>query len=364
MISKKLDRYLTAAVLKVSLAGQLGFLGVFIFIDLFDKAFKLKAPDGMSQFSFLAQYYLAECPEIVHTTSPFIYSLACLITLAKFQHNSQIVAINAAGLSIHRVLRPYFLLSMCLGLLIFLSQNIAMPILSHWKSTHLSQYLPKEASKPLGFRDRVHLPQHSAFQGLPQEQSLSIIDIDKIEPKEKTGEGFHITFMDVSERPIAKCYGEHFSWNDKDEIVLEKIFFLPYQDEPRLKPMTKVSIHIDIPLDKVVLAAKNIQALPLWDLQHFNTNAEILAERYYRVSNTAMPTLMLLVSSVLALPLIFKKPIYSYFASLGASFGVFFLISYLKADIASGNMGTGLALSLSIALPLIIYLSKRHTIPS
>lgn len=356
---KKIDQYFLTYVIKMTIAGQIGFFGVFIFIDLLDKAFKIKAPEGKSHILFLCEYYASQCPMIFQITLPFIFVLASLITMAKFQHNSQIVAINAAGISTHRITLALFGLSLVLGSLIILSQEVFTPKMTKWRLSYMEDDMNFSSNRFLSFRDNI-----SGDQGVLPQHHSAMIDLEAINYKQKQGKGFHATLMDKMNRPMAKIYGKSFHWNTEEVIQLKDGFSLIYSDKSRRKNFVSQQIQITIPIKKVLLASKELDALNFWDLNHFNSNLEIYSEQVYRIMTPFFPFLMMLISSVIAGPFIFSKPVYGYFIGLGCSFGVFFLTQYLKSEIMLGELSAQLMISSIFIIAFMIYAWRRRYLPT
>lgn len=361
---KKLDRYLISAVLKIYSAGQIGFFGIYIFIDLLDKAFKLQAPEGTSQVLFLGQYYLSQCPNLFQTTCPFIFSLSTLITLSRFQHNSQLVAINAAGLSTHRTVQVLLVTSLFLGGLVFSSQEWLNPTLTKWRLSNMSEDWNLKQQKHLNFRDQLDILEPTNEMKQLLIHTSAIVDIDQIFTGTSSGNGFHATFMDHLERPLAKLYAQGFEWDEQEVISLNQAIFLIYNDQARPHPIENKKIKLTIPIEKILLASKNLEALRLQELSYFTSNLEVYSESTYRLINPFFPFLMLLVSSVIALPFIFSKPIYGYFSSLGCSFCIFFMANYLKSEIVKGEVNATMLFASVFGTCFLLYAYRRSAIPT
>lgn len=363
-IIKKLDIHIASAVIKTFCVGQLAFFCLFIFIDLLDKAFKLVAPQGMSTFIFFAQFYITQLPPLFQMTAPFVFVLSSLISFARFQHNSQIVAINAAGLSTFRVIANLAVLALILGGGMFFTQEVLTPIFTK-RNIELQpgEYAEKMESH-LNFRDYCHLEGENVDKILSFHQKSAVIDIDEIHLASKSGLGFHATFMDEEDVPRAKLFASKFYWNEFQQIQLVSPFLIPYSEKIQNISLPNAKCRLTIPLEKVVLASVNYRALSYRDLGYFQSNIKASTERTFRFFTPFFPLLMLMVTSVLALPLVFKKPVYAYFAGLGCCFGIFLASNYMRSEIELARAEVEQVLPIFVAACFAIYWLRKNRVPT
>lgn len=360
---KILDRYLASAILRFFVVGQGSFFCLFIFLDLLDKVFRIEAGPGESWFLKMVSFYLYQLPGLFETTAPFILVLSCLIVLARFQHNSQLVAINAASISTHRMVECLIVLSILLGGGILASQEWLSPKgVKNKMSVLESDWL--KGGETLSFRDHLYFPQGDLDHLLNFERSPALIDIEILDVDAHRGEGFHATLVDELQRPRLKIFASSFSWGDEEVLLLRRPKVISYEQDKLIPSISDFQIHGSIPLEKVLLASRDLKALSFTDLRLFSTNREAYTEMVFRVLTPFFPLLMTLVSSVLALPLIFRKPIYAYFAGLGCSFGVFFVGNFLKTMVATGEIGGSAAGILLAGTCLGIYVLKFRDVPT
>ena len=363
-IIKKLDIHIGSAVVKTFLVGQFAFFCLFVFIDFLDKAFKLVPPEGMTKSNFFIQYYVTQLPPLFQTTAPFVFVLSCLISFARFQHNSQIVAINAAGISTFRILENLMFLSLVLGAAIFCSQEYLTPSFTKRNIELQPSEYSQLMENHLNFRDHCHLEGSNVDKILDFNQKSAVIDIDEIQLDQRSGLGFHTTFMDEHDVPRAKLFAPQFNWNDDQQIQLVLPVLIPYTEKIQNISLKDSKFHLTIPLEKVVLASVNYQALSFEDLGYFQASLKASTERTFRCFTPFFPFLMLLVSSVLALPLVFKKPVYAYFAGLGCCFGVFLCSNYLRTEIELAAFQAQQVLPMFVVGCFVIYLLRKNRIPT
>jgi len=106
---KILDRYLLREFMSYLALGLVGFISIFIVVDLIEKAdvfLDHKAPLGL-----VTQFYLYRAPEVVVQVMPVALLLATFLGLGQLNKFGELTAMRTAGLSLMRILAPVFGLS-------------------------------------------------------------------------------------------------------------------------------------------------------------------------------------------------------------------------------------------------------------
>lgn len=361
---RSLDFYLVSAVLKIYVAAQAAFFSVFICIDLVDKFFKVQPPQGSSKALFLLQIYGSQLPALFDTTAPFIFVLVSVMVLAGFHHKSQLVAINAAGISLQRVLVSVMIMALGLGALIFANGEWLKPKMTSFRLSIADPTLRLLGQEHITFRDTMVLFDREVIETMGFSQSDAVVDIQELDIQKKRGLGFHVTFLDDRDCPVAKLFAKSFSWSDDGDIVLHTAKFLPYGSGTALKLFDSTTIGLNIPLEKVVLASKSMEALTYSELGYFKANTRFDTEQIFRWLLPLFPLLMLFVSFGFALPLIFKKPVYAYFASLACSFSVFFVAGFFRSAMDNNDLPAEFCVPVLLICCPLIYFTKLKSLPS
>lgn len=108
-----MDRTLLGALLRPFLFCLAAFYFLFVLVDLFDSLgdlIRAKADLGL-----LLRYYLAPAPFIFQLIVPPAFYLAVIYVLVNWSSNRQLVALHAAGVSLHRISIPFFALSLAVA---------------------------------------------------------------------------------------------------------------------------------------------------------------------------------------------------------------------------------------------------------
>ena len=135
---KILDRYILNELSGSFVFGIMAFTVIFIAGDLLFQAANLIIEKGVS-LMVVARLFVYRLPEVILLTVPMSSLLATLLTFGRLSVNSEIVAIQAAGISFRRVLRPVLGISAVLAMLTLIGNETIVPF-SNRASENLKKY--------------------------------------------------------------------------------------------------------------------------------------------------------------------------------------------------------------------------------
>ena len=101
-----LDRYLLREFCGYLLLGLLGFIVIFVVVDLFEKIDVFL--DHRAAAWLVALYYVNLAPDVVVKVLPVSLLLATFLALGQLNKFGELTAMRAAGISLARILRPVF----------------------------------------------------------------------------------------------------------------------------------------------------------------------------------------------------------------------------------------------------------------
>jgi len=132
MFARKLDRYVTRLFLASFGVSLLLFVGLFILVDFCSRLDDLedagRRAGGLSEaIEVLASYYLTSTPLIFHQTAPFLTLMAAMFTLVRLRRGNELVPMMAGGVSLHRIMLPFFVFGALVALLMVASQEWIVP---------------------------------------------------------------------------------------------------------------------------------------------------------------------------------------------------------------------------------------------
>jgi LPS export ABC transporter permease LptG/LPS export ABC transporter permease LptF len=120
-----LDTYVMKLSLKVASLTFIGLLGIFYistFIDLSDKLFK-----GQTTGAMLAEFFYYQTPEFVFFIVPLTVLIGVMVTIGILTKNSELVVMQACGISLYRVAVPLVALAILASGSMFLLQDRVLP---------------------------------------------------------------------------------------------------------------------------------------------------------------------------------------------------------------------------------------------
>lgn len=151
---KILDRYILNELSGSFVFGIMAFTVIFIAGDLLFQAANLIIEKGVS-LMVVARLFVYRLPEVILLTVPMSSLLATLLTFGRLSVNSEIVAIQAAGISFRRVLRPVLGISAVLAMLTLIGNETIVPF-SNRASENLMKYEILQ-ERPSVLKERVFL---------------------------------------------------------------------------------------------------------------------------------------------------------------------------------------------------------------
>lgn len=121
-----LDRYLLREFTGYLLLGLLGFIVIFVVVDVIEKIDVFL--DHRAPFSLVAAYYLNLAPDIVVKVLPVALLLATFLALGQLNKFGELTAMRASGLSLVRIMGPVFGVAMaCVAVSLLLGELVVPP---------------------------------------------------------------------------------------------------------------------------------------------------------------------------------------------------------------------------------------------
>ena len=102
-----------------------GFVGIYLLVDFFeriDNFMEKKLP-----FSLAAKYFICKMPLMMEQLLPVSIMLAGIITIGLLHHNRELLGLQAAGISLKRIIRPVVLAASVFTLFALASSQWLMP---------------------------------------------------------------------------------------------------------------------------------------------------------------------------------------------------------------------------------------------
>jgi len=106
---RTLDRYVLREFTTYLVLGLLGFITIFIVVDVFEKIDVFL--DHHAPFDLVFRFYLYRVPEVITRVQPVALLMATFLALGQLNKFGELTAMRAAGLSLVRILAPVFTLA-------------------------------------------------------------------------------------------------------------------------------------------------------------------------------------------------------------------------------------------------------------
>ena len=153
-----LDRYILKELSGSFMFGVTAFTIVFVAGDLLFEAANLMIEKGIS-LSVVARLFVYRLPEVVALTLPMASLLSSLLTFSRLSTNSELVALKAAGIPFHRILRPVFLASILVGISALVGNETVVPVSNRAAENLMKYEIMRE--KPSALKEKVFLREES-----------------------------------------------------------------------------------------------------------------------------------------------------------------------------------------------------------
>lgn len=153
-----LDKYVLKELSSTFLFGVTAFTMVFVAGDLLFQAASLMIEKGIS-LVVVTRLFIYRLPEVVTLTLPMSSLLSSLLTFSRLSTNSELVALKAAGIPFHRILRPVFLASILVGIGALIGSETVVPFSNRAAENLLKFEVMRE--KPSMLKEKVFLREES-----------------------------------------------------------------------------------------------------------------------------------------------------------------------------------------------------------
>lgn len=345
------------------LTGIVSIFALFVLIDLFDNLDQFLTADDKVNYWKAVKTYIYSFPPFFHELTPLMFSLSAFFTLGRMQQNSQLIAVMASGISLHRVKRSYVALSIVIGVILFVSSETVLPWSGiggkYLESPQLFQGKDERYAQ-VQFSGEISFPDSLIDEPFIPDHSRNWVQIEGLNYDKREARVFHATLFDHLGRPRLKIYGLNPKWLSQNRVLIPKGIIFPYSRN--LSPdslieynFRDIEIETEIPLQTAVFSIIDPNVLPLRDLMYFSEDAELFVEIVFRFIEPFYPFFMFLLSFILGINFLFNKAIYSYAICLVVSLGLYFLIRHLRGGIESGEYAMHTSIPLIVAFFTIAY---------
>lgn len=120
-----LDRYMSRKFLMILLFAIVGFLSIFVIVDLIENLDKFIKNDYPRAAIF--EYYINYLPFIMVLVLPVAMLISSLFSVGSMARQNEIVAMKAAGISLYRIFLPLFIIALLVSVIAIGIANYLVP---------------------------------------------------------------------------------------------------------------------------------------------------------------------------------------------------------------------------------------------
>jgi len=358
-----IDRYISGRILKIFILGQIAFISLFIFVDVFVNFGKIQDSSDAPIYFTIVKYYSLFIPTLINMSSNFIFCLSCFFALAQLERNSQLIAIHASGISIYRVITLLLSLSLLFGVIQIINNSILIPKTSKIQIDNNWSQIKLDKNNPINFKE-PNVKWEGINKPIQYNEGPAQINISGINLREKTYTSLHAILMDHKSIPVLKIAGSEGSWDDSNKFVIKNVKIFSYEMNKPLAVFSELTFNTSIPLKHFYYSRYSKQCLSYSELSYFKHLIDFRNEKFHRIADGLLPFLMILLCSVIALPLIYIKPIFAYLACLGTTLTSFLSYTILKGAFEHENLGYIYPLTILSLVSLSFFVIGSKKIPS
>ncbi len=181
---KKLDIYLARQFLAILTMAILGFICVFIIVDIFENLDKFI--DSAVPFPVVLRYYLFTLPWFFNIGLPMSMLIATVFSIGLLAKRNELTAMKATGISVYRIAVPLIIIGFLVSALSFVFEDQ----LVIWGNVHrgdiTEEYMKKGRRKKRSQRTNVFLQRAEKYH----------IAIGRYNLKQHTADGVTVQIMD------------------------------------------------------------------------------------------------------------------------------------------------------------------------
>jgi len=121
-----LDRYLVSQFLRNIFLVLAAFTVIYLLVDFFERIDNFYEAGKSTSLAF--QYFALRIPEIVEQLMPICILLAGILTLGLLSHQNELIALQAGGIGVHRIMMPILGAGFCAALAVMAAGQWLMPV--------------------------------------------------------------------------------------------------------------------------------------------------------------------------------------------------------------------------------------------
>ncbi len=199
---KILDWYILKRFISTYLFTTAMLIAVLIVIDVTEKIDDFNHPD-LTAWRIVSEYYINFIPYYANILSPLIVFIAAVFVTSKMATHTEIIAMLSAGISLRRILVPYFIGAVMIAVLVYYLINYVIPVANKGRNDFEDAYV----------RDKFYFTERNVHLKVAPETYVYLESYDNFSKV-----GYKFTMETVKNRElIAKLDAPRIKWNEEKE---------------------------------------------------------------------------------------------------------------------------------------------------
>jgi len=208
---KILDWYILKRFLITYVFTVLMLVAVMLVIDVTEKIDEFNHPD-LTVWRIISEYYINFIPHYAIILSPLIVFISSVFVTAKMATHTEIVAMLSAGISLRRILLPYFIGAVMIGILIFFLINYINPIANRGRNNFEDTFV----------RDKFYFSERNVHLKVAPTTYVYMESYDNF-----SNVGYKFTMESIKNRKLlAKLEAPRIKWDEEKKKWLIDIYTL------------------------------------------------------------------------------------------------------------------------------------------
>lgn len=204
---KKLDIYIIRKFLGAFLLSIVLILSITVVFDLSEKIDKLTEHAAPLK-GIIFDYYVNLLPYYFNMLSPLFVFISVIFFTSKLAGNSEIISMQAAGMSFNRLLRPYFIAAGLIAAATFIFGSYIIPPANKTRLVFENQYIKKFKEKDV---DNVQMEIKPGI----------ILYIENFDSERKAG--FHLSLEQYKGKTLtSRLTAENVTWTSENHWRLDQ----------------------------------------------------------------------------------------------------------------------------------------------
>jgi lipopolysaccharide export system permease protein len=233
------------------------FNAVYLVIDFFQtgrRFFEYEASMGLALL-----YYLCRIPMITFQTIPLAVLLSTLVTLGVLSRHMEVTAMKAGGISLYRIARPIFLISLGIAFINFFGNEYLAPY-AYQKSEYIMNVEVRKRDPGASFKDL----------NIWYKEEAGIYNFQAFDPDLNTLKGITVYLFDENFRLVQRVDAHDAVWHEDrwtfNDVTIRRF---PKKESMTVENRSHMDIFIDLRPENLTEVEKSTEEMGYTELKRY-----------------------------------------------------------------------------------------------